>query len=138
MNWLSRFLHIKPANKTLCFQIGRGKVRQDLVRLLRDWQRFGIRDVTFDRDTNIINAGVDKNNRKYNFPPCPDILFSEWRLEDWQFKVEVLEVEIFLRCKPTFFSLSFHHCIDYCLLTCVTIRPQDQARLLRHRALRRP
>ncbi|KAH3984114.1 non-specific serine/threonine protein kinase [Parastagonospora nodorum] len=62
MNWLSRFLHIKPANKTLCFHIGRGKVRQDLVRLLRDWQRFGIRDVTFDRETNTITGRVDKGN----------------------------------------------------------------------------
>ena len=39
MNWLSRFLHIKPASKTLCFQVTRGKVRGDLFRLLRDWQR---------------------------------------------------------------------------------------------------
>ncbi|KAL5114830.1 serine/threonine-protein kinase gin4 [Pleosporales sp. CAS-2024a] len=62
MNWLSRFLHIKPASKTLCYDVGRGKVRQDLVRLLRDWQRFGIRNVTFDRETNVINARVDKNN----------------------------------------------------------------------------
>ena len=69
MNWLSRFLHIKPATKTLCFHVGRGKVRQDLVRLFRDWQRFGVRDVTFDRKTNIINARVDKVNRKYLPPP---------------------------------------------------------------------
>ncbi|KAF1851741.1 serine/threonine-protein kinase-like protein GIN4 [Cucurbitaria berberidis CBS 394.84] len=62
MNWLSRFLHIKPACHTLCFHIGRGKVRQDLVRLLRDWQRFGVRDVSLDRETNVINARVDKNN----------------------------------------------------------------------------
>ncbi|KAF3046844.1 hypothetical protein E8E11_009428 [Didymella keratinophila] len=62
MNWLSRFLHIKPASKTLCFHIGRGKVRGDLVRLLRDWQRFGVRDVMFDRTANTINARVDKTN----------------------------------------------------------------------------
>ncbi|KAL1600076.1 serine/threonine-protein kinase gin4 [Nothophoma quercina] len=62
MNWLSRFLHIKPASKTLCFHVGRGKVRGDLVRLLRDWQRFGVRDVTFDRKANVINARVDKVN----------------------------------------------------------------------------
>ncbi|KAF2036063.1 Pkinase-domain-containing protein [Setomelanomma holmii] len=93
MNWLSRFLHIKPANRTLCFHIGRGKVRQDLVRLLRDWQRFGIRDVTFDRETNIINARVDRNNRKYSSQSCSNLLFSEWRAEGWRFEVEVLEVE---------------------------------------------
>ncbi|KAF3046025.1 hypothetical protein E8E12_010447 [Didymella heteroderae] len=62
MNWLSRFLHIKPATKTLCFHVGRGKVRGDLVRLLRDWQRFGVRDITYDRTANTINARVDKIN----------------------------------------------------------------------------
>ncbi|KAF1836021.1 Pkinase-domain-containing protein [Decorospora gaudefroyi] len=62
MNWLSRFLHIKPASKTLCFQIGRGKVRQDLVRLLRDWQRFGVHDVSVDREANSISARIDKSN----------------------------------------------------------------------------
>ncbi|EUC39052.1 hypothetical protein COCCADRAFT_455 [Bipolaris zeicola 26-R-13] len=62
MNWLSRFLHIKPASKTLCLQVGRGKVRQDLVRLLRDWQRFGIQDVALDRKSNSISARVDRNN----------------------------------------------------------------------------
>lgn len=66
MNWLSRFLHIKPASKTLCLQVGRGKVRQDFVRLLRDWQRFGIQDVVLDRKSKSISARVDKNNRKYN------------------------------------------------------------------------
>ncbi|KAL1792948.1 hypothetical protein ACET3X_009455 [Alternaria dauci] len=62
MNWLSRFLHIKPASKTLCFHVGRGKVRQDLVRLLRDWQRFGVQDVSLDREANSISARIDKNN----------------------------------------------------------------------------
>jgi len=64
MNWLSRFLHIKPATRTLCFHVGRGRVRGDLVRLFRDWQRFGVCDVTYDRRANIINARVDKANRK--------------------------------------------------------------------------
>ncbi|ORY18810.1 serine/threonine-protein kinase GIN4 [Clohesyomyces aquaticus] len=62
MNWLSRFLHIKPASKVLCFQIGRGKARQDLVKLLRDWQRFGVRDVNYERQSNSITARIDKTN----------------------------------------------------------------------------
>jgi serine/threonine-protein kinase HSL1 (negative regulator of Swe1 kinase) len=103
MNWLSRFLHIKPATKTLCFHIGRGKVRQDLVRLLRDWQRFGIRDVSFDRRTNTINGRVDKNNRKYTSSSFLNLLFSHWRSEDWRFEVEVLEVEQLLRCNAALF-----------------------------------
>ncbi|KAJ9666684.1 serine/threonine-protein kinase gin4 [Coniosporium apollinis] len=61
-NWLSRFLHIKPASRVLCFQVGRGRARTELVRLLRDWKRFGVKDVTFDRRTNVVGASVDKAN----------------------------------------------------------------------------
>lgn len=64
MNWLSRILRIKPASQVLCFRIGRGKVRNDLVRLLRDWKRFGVRDVAFHREANTITARIDKTNRK--------------------------------------------------------------------------
>lgn len=107
MNWLSRFLHIKPASKTLCFQIGRGKARQDLVRLLRDWQRFGVRDVTFDRETNVINARIDKNNRKYTSQTFSNFIFSEWRVQDWRIEVEVLDVDMILRCNSAFLSRPF-------------------------------
>ena len=96
MNWLSRFLHIKPASKTLCFHVGRGKVRCDLVRLLRDWQRFGVRDVTFYRKANVINARVDKVNRKFPYPAR--FLSSEWKLQDFCFRVEVLKVVSVCRC----------------------------------------
>ncbi|KAL1619065.1 serine/threonine-protein kinase gin4 [Diplodia seriata] len=67
-NWLSRFLHIKPAAKIIVFKVGRGRVRQEIVRLLRDWKRFGVRDVKFDRATNIIQARVDKTNRELHLP----------------------------------------------------------------------
>jgi serine/threonine-protein kinase HSL1 (negative regulator of Swe1 kinase) len=124
MNWLSRFLHIKPTNKTLSFHIGRGKVRQDLVRLLRDWQRFGIRDVTFDRETNMINARVDKSNRKYTSSCFSNLLFSGWRLEDWRFDVEVLEVEHILRCNTAFFLSSTSSVVND-ILTDLLYRSQD-------------
>lgn len=67
MNWLTRFFHIKPASKILCFHVGRGKVRQDLYHLLRDWRRFGVRDLELDRKTNVISARIDRNNRKSRF-----------------------------------------------------------------------
>jgi serine/threonine-protein kinase HSL1 (negative regulator of Swe1 kinase) len=102
MNWLSRFLHIKPASKTLCFHVGRGKVRGDLVRLLRDWQRFGVRDVTFDRTANTINARVDKMNRKS--PSSIQLLFSEWMLDGFCFRLDMLEVESVFRCNCTLCS----------------------------------
>ncbi|KAF1978258.1 Pkinase-domain-containing protein [Bimuria novae-zelandiae CBS 107.79] len=81
LNWLSRFLHIKPASRALCFQVRRGKVRQELVYLLRDWQRYGVRDVTCDRNTNIISARVDKNNR-LNLKPVTFVIELFVVLED--------------------------------------------------------
>lgn len=86
MNWLSRFLHIKPASRALCFDVRRGKVRQELVYLLRDWQRYGVRDVTCDRNTNVISARVDKNNRKFT-----RLLFTAWSLEEYTFTIELEE-----------------------------------------------
>lgn len=86
MNWLSRFLHIKPASRALCFHVRRGKVRQELLNLLENWKRYGVRDVTFDKKTNVISARVDKNNRKYT-----KLLFSAWSLEDNFFSIELEE-----------------------------------------------
>jgi hypothetical protein len=105
MNWLSSFLHIKPASRTLCFHVGRGKVRGDLVRLLRDWQRFGVRDVTFDRTANTINARVDKINRKCSHPT--QLLFSEWKLDGFCFQLELLEVKSVFRCNSALSSHAF-------------------------------
>ena len=105
LNWISRFLHIKPASKVLCFQLGRGKVRQELVRLLRDWQNFGVKDVTFDRQANTINARVAKNNREYT-----QLLFRAWSLHrqssihlnfDWIYQVLWRKV---LLCRFELFS----------------------------------
>lgn len=73
-NWLARVLHIKPASRVVCFQIGRGRVRQELVRLLREWKKYGVRDVSFDRQTNIVAARVDKVNCK-----CGDLGLEHFR-----------------------------------------------------------
>ncbi|TKA60460.1 hypothetical protein B0A49_10479 [Cryomyces minteri] len=61
-SWFARFLHIKPASKILCLQVGRGKARTEIVKLLRQWRQYGIRDLTFDRERNVISGRVDKVN----------------------------------------------------------------------------
>lgn len=61
-SWLSRILHIKPASKILCFRIPRGKLRAELARLLRAWAQYGVRDVSLDRNRNVLTARVDKLN----------------------------------------------------------------------------
>jgi len=69
-SWLSRFLKIKPATTTICFQAGRGLVRHKLMRLLRSAKAVGMRDVELDRERNLIFASLDANNG--SFPNhCP-------------------------------------------------------------------
>ena len=61
-SWFARFFHIKPASKILCFSIPRGRARKELTRLLREWERHGLRDVQCSRHTNTISARVDRQN----------------------------------------------------------------------------
>lgn len=61
-SWFARFFNIKPAVHILCFNLPRGKARGELVILLKEWQRHGIRDLQYSRETNTITARVDKDN----------------------------------------------------------------------------
>ncbi|KAI9804922.1 MAG: hypothetical protein M1833_006225 [Piccolia ochrophora] len=61
-NWLSRFLHIKPASRVVCFHVGRTRARKEVAATLREWKRYGIRDVTVDRQKNFISGRVDAHN----------------------------------------------------------------------------
>lgn len=61
-SWFARFFNIKPAVQILCFNLPRGQARQELVILLKEWQRHGIRDLQYSRAHNTIAARVDKNN----------------------------------------------------------------------------
>lgn len=61
-SWFARFFNIKPAVKALCFSIPRGRARQELVLLFKEWQRHGVRDLEYSRETNTITARVDKQN----------------------------------------------------------------------------
>ncbi|KAI9817521.1 MAG: hypothetical protein M1827_001131 [Pycnora praestabilis] len=61
-NWLARFLHIKPAMKLLCFSVGKRRARREIAAILRDWKRYGMRDVSVDKDRNVVFGRVDQMN----------------------------------------------------------------------------
>ncbi|KAL9089701.1 MAG: hypothetical protein Q9159_002429 [Coniocarpon cinnabarinum] len=61
-NWLERFFNIKPASQAMCFQVGRGKIRTELVRLLTSWHTYGITDIDWSRESNLIFARVAADN----------------------------------------------------------------------------
>lgn len=64
-NWLARLFHVKPATRYLCLQISSRRARQEVTILLREWRKWGIRDVEVDKERNILFARVGKKNCEY-------------------------------------------------------------------------
>lgn len=76
-NWLMRFLHIKPATKVLCFQVSKFRARKEIVSLLREWRKYGMRDVVVDKVASRVWARVAEKNSTYSslhsqcYSSCP-------------------------------------------------------------------
>lgn len=61
-SWFARFLRLRPETRTLAYTVPRARARTELFRLLREWQRHGIRDLVYLPQENTITARVDKIN----------------------------------------------------------------------------
>ncbi|KAK4177025.1 hypothetical protein QBC36DRAFT_387010 [Triangularia setosa] len=61
-NWLARLFRVKPAMRYLCFAIPKRRARQEMAILLRDWRKYGIKDIEVDKERNIIFARVAAKN----------------------------------------------------------------------------
>ncbi|KAI1125789.1 hypothetical protein F5Y10DRAFT_224635 [Nemania abortiva] len=61
-NWLARLFRVKPATRYLCFSISRRRARQESVILLKEWRKYGMRDVEVDKKRNIIFARLGQKN----------------------------------------------------------------------------
>lgn len=68
-NWLTRLFRVKPATSYICMTLPRRRARQEVAILLREWRRYGIRDIQVDKQRNIIFARVAAKNCKWNPPP---------------------------------------------------------------------
>ena len=44
-SWLARLFRFKPSRRYLCLQMSRRRARQEVAILLREWRKWGIRDV---------------------------------------------------------------------------------------------
>jgi serine/threonine-protein kinase HSL1 (negative regulator of Swe1 kinase) len=64
-HWLARMFRIKPATKILCFQVPKRRARREIVTILREWRKYGMKDVVSDRVRNTVFARVDATNCVY-------------------------------------------------------------------------
>lgn len=63
-NWLARLFRVKPSTGHLCLQISCRRARQEVTILLREWRKWGIRDIEVDKERNIVFARVGEKNCK--------------------------------------------------------------------------
>jgi len=66
-NWFAKFLHLKPATSVLVFHASKARARKEIVRILREWRKFGIRDVTIEKRPggDVVRARVDAANCEF-------------------------------------------------------------------------
>ena len=71
-NWLARFFRTKPATLILCFQVSKPRVRKEILKAFRAWERYGMRDISItkpsDGNPTTIRARVDAENALH-IPP---------------------------------------------------------------------
>jgi len=61
-NWLARLFRVKPATRYICLHISKRRARQEVAILLREWRKYGIKDIEVDKDRNIVFARVSAYN----------------------------------------------------------------------------
>jgi serine/threonine-protein kinase HSL1 (negative regulator of Swe1 kinase) len=61
-NWLAKLFNVKPASKFICFSVSKRRARQEITTILKDWKRYGIRDVQVDKERNIVFGKVAAQN----------------------------------------------------------------------------
>lgn len=65
-NWFAKFFHIKPATRVLCLHVKKVRARKELVKVLKEWRKYGIRDVVFEKRVtgDVVRGRVDACNCK--------------------------------------------------------------------------
>lgn len=63
-NWLARLFHVKPATKYICFSVSKRRARQEIVSLLKEWRKYGAKDIVVDKERNIVFGRVGPKNCK--------------------------------------------------------------------------
>lgn len=65
-NWLQKFLRIKPAVTVLPFQVSRVRARKEMASLLREWRKYGMRDIMVDKAAGRVWARVGEKNCEFS------------------------------------------------------------------------
>jgi serine/threonine-protein kinase HSL1 (negative regulator of Swe1 kinase) len=65
-NWIARLFHVKPAMKYICFSISKRQARREIATLLREWKRYGTKEIVVDKERNIVFGRVGAKNCEFS------------------------------------------------------------------------
>ena len=66
-NWFAKVFNIKPASKLIILSARKARARKEIVKVLREWRKYGVRDVVSEKRTrlgDLITGRVDDMNRE--------------------------------------------------------------------------
>lgn len=66
-NWFARVFQIKPATRVIALNTSKVKGRKEVYRLLREWEDYGMEDVTMDKSNSIVHGRVGEVNCELSF-----------------------------------------------------------------------
>ena len=61
-NWFTRFFNVKPAKRIIGMQVPKLRAMKEIRGVLRDWRRYGMRDILVDKAAGIIHCKVSTEN----------------------------------------------------------------------------
>jgi hypothetical protein len=67
-NWFTKFFHVKPATKLITLSVSKARARKEIVKILKEWRKYGLRDVASEKRTQsgeVIRGRVDDTNCEY-------------------------------------------------------------------------
>ncbi|EEP79648.1 conserved hypothetical protein [Uncinocarpus reesii 1704] len=61
-NWFVKFFHIKPATRTIALNTSKSRARREVLKILREWRKYGMEDIYFDKQNSLIRGKVAELN----------------------------------------------------------------------------
>lgn len=97
-NWLTRLFRVKPVTSYLCVTLPSKRTRQEVVILLREWRRYGMRNLQVDKQRNIVFGRLGAKNCKHNLEALGlndqilTISLLDLNLKEVEFAAEIITV----------------------------------------------
>ncbi|KAI1979779.1 serine/threonine-protein kinase gin4 [Ophidiomyces ophidiicola] len=61
-NWFMKFFHIKPASRVIALSLSKSRARKEILKIIREWRKYGIEDIYYDRPNGVIRGRVGELN----------------------------------------------------------------------------